>query len=182
VGLDGVRAEIAFLQTRDGHGRLELTKFQMPSGQGGNRGARNEDGYRPLLCPRLRGDHRRASRAYRLTAPVRPPSNRPTDKASSMLLQRAAPVRRPGAHNGPRRGAGRPVMHCGWCLASPISAWRYAKPLVRLISSEVPFRASCWSVGAVDIQSPSPGERFIVAAQVFAIDPHAVTWLTSTDC
>ena len=31
VGLDGVRAEIAMLQTPDGHGRLELTKFHTPS-------------------------------------------------------------------------------------------------------------------------------------------------------
>ena len=31
VGLDGVRAEIAILQTQDAHGRLELTKFHTPS-------------------------------------------------------------------------------------------------------------------------------------------------------
>jgi catechol 2,3-dioxygenase-like lactoylglutathione lyase family enzyme len=36
VGLDGVRAELAILQTPDGHGRLELTKFHTPSIQGGN--------------------------------------------------------------------------------------------------------------------------------------------------
>ena len=39
VGLDGVRAEIAMLQTPDGHGRLELTKFHTPPTQGGNRHA-----------------------------------------------------------------------------------------------------------------------------------------------
>ena len=39
VGLDGVRAEIAVVQTPDGHGRLELTKFRTPSGQDGNRHA-----------------------------------------------------------------------------------------------------------------------------------------------
>ena len=39
VGLDGVRAEIAMLETPDGHGRLELTKFHAPSTQGGNRHA-----------------------------------------------------------------------------------------------------------------------------------------------
>jgi catechol 2,3-dioxygenase-like lactoylglutathione lyase family enzyme len=39
VGLDGVRAEIAILQTPDGHGRLELTKFHSPSTLGGNRHA-----------------------------------------------------------------------------------------------------------------------------------------------
>lgn len=33
VGLEGVRAEIAMLQTKDGHGRIELSKFHSPSGQ-----------------------------------------------------------------------------------------------------------------------------------------------------
>jgi len=36
VGLDGVRTNFAFLQTPDGHGRLELIKFQAPPTQGGN--------------------------------------------------------------------------------------------------------------------------------------------------
>jgi len=35
VGLEGVRAEIAMLETPDGHGRLELSKFHAPSGRGG---------------------------------------------------------------------------------------------------------------------------------------------------
>jgi len=39
VGLEGVRAEIAMLETPDGHGRLELTKFHAPSGPGGDRHA-----------------------------------------------------------------------------------------------------------------------------------------------
>ena len=39
VGLEGVRAEIAVVQTPDGPGRLELTKFHTPSDQGGNRHA-----------------------------------------------------------------------------------------------------------------------------------------------
>jgi 4-hydroxyphenylpyruvate dioxygenase-like putative hemolysin len=39
VGLDGVRAAIVMLQTPDGHGRLELTKFHSPSTQGDNRHA-----------------------------------------------------------------------------------------------------------------------------------------------
>lgn len=30
VGLDGVRAEIAMMQTPDGHGRVELSKFHTP--------------------------------------------------------------------------------------------------------------------------------------------------------
>jgi catechol 2,3-dioxygenase-like lactoylglutathione lyase family enzyme len=39
VGLDGVRAEIAMMQTPDGNGRLELVKFHSPSSQGDNRHA-----------------------------------------------------------------------------------------------------------------------------------------------
>ena len=39
VALEGVRAEIAIVQTPDGQGRLELTKFHTPSTQGGNRHA-----------------------------------------------------------------------------------------------------------------------------------------------
>ena len=39
VGLEGVRAEIAMLQTPDGHGRIELAKFHAPSGPGGERHA-----------------------------------------------------------------------------------------------------------------------------------------------
>jgi catechol 2,3-dioxygenase-like lactoylglutathione lyase family enzyme len=35
VGLEGVRAQIAMVETPDGHGRLELTKFHAPSGRGG---------------------------------------------------------------------------------------------------------------------------------------------------
>jgi catechol 2,3-dioxygenase-like lactoylglutathione lyase family enzyme len=37
VGLEGVRAEIAMMETPDGHGRLELTKFHAPSGDDGDR-------------------------------------------------------------------------------------------------------------------------------------------------
>ena len=36
VGLEGVRAEIAMMETPDGHGRLELTKFHAPPAQGGD--------------------------------------------------------------------------------------------------------------------------------------------------
>lgn len=35
VGLEGVRAEIAMLETPDGHGRVELAKFLAPSARGG---------------------------------------------------------------------------------------------------------------------------------------------------
>ncbi len=39
VGLEGVRAEIVMVETPDGHGRLELTKFHAPSGRGGDQHA-----------------------------------------------------------------------------------------------------------------------------------------------
>jgi catechol 2,3-dioxygenase-like lactoylglutathione lyase family enzyme len=39
VGLDGVQAEIAMVQTPDGHGRIELAKFHKPSGQLGDSSA-----------------------------------------------------------------------------------------------------------------------------------------------
>jgi catechol 2,3-dioxygenase-like lactoylglutathione lyase family enzyme len=39
VGLEGVRAEIAMMETPDGHGRLELTKFHAPSSRSGDRHA-----------------------------------------------------------------------------------------------------------------------------------------------
>jgi catechol 2,3-dioxygenase-like lactoylglutathione lyase family enzyme len=39
VGLEGVRADIVMLETPDGHGRLELTKFHAPLGQDGGRHA-----------------------------------------------------------------------------------------------------------------------------------------------
>lgn len=34
VGLDGVRSDIAMMRTPDGHGRLELSKFQRPTATG----------------------------------------------------------------------------------------------------------------------------------------------------
>jgi catechol 2,3-dioxygenase-like lactoylglutathione lyase family enzyme len=37
VGLEGVRAQIAMLQTPDGHGRVELSKFHTPSTEVDNR-------------------------------------------------------------------------------------------------------------------------------------------------
>ncbi len=36
VGLEGVQADCAMLETPDGHGRLELAKFHAPSGPGGD--------------------------------------------------------------------------------------------------------------------------------------------------
>jgi catechol 2,3-dioxygenase-like lactoylglutathione lyase family enzyme len=39
VGLEGVRANIAMMQTPDGHGRIELAKFHAPAGRGGDRRA-----------------------------------------------------------------------------------------------------------------------------------------------
>jgi 4-hydroxyphenylpyruvate dioxygenase-like putative hemolysin len=50
VGLEGVRADIATMQTPDGNGRLELTKFHSPSNQGDNRHARaNTPGIRHVV-------------------------------------------------------------------------------------------------------------------------------------
>jgi catechol 2,3-dioxygenase-like lactoylglutathione lyase family enzyme len=49
VGLDGVRAEMAFLQTPDGHGRLELTTFRAPpSGDGDLEAPANAPGIRHI--------------------------------------------------------------------------------------------------------------------------------------
>jgi catechol 2,3-dioxygenase-like lactoylglutathione lyase family enzyme len=39
VGLDGVRAELAMMQTPDGHGRVELVKFHAPPTRPGERQA-----------------------------------------------------------------------------------------------------------------------------------------------
>jgi hypothetical protein len=36
VGLEGVRVDVAMLQTPDGHGRLELMKFHAPPARGGD--------------------------------------------------------------------------------------------------------------------------------------------------
>jgi catechol 2,3-dioxygenase-like lactoylglutathione lyase family enzyme len=49
VGLEGVRAEIAMMQTPDGHGQLELAKFHAPPGPGSERHApANTPGIRHL--------------------------------------------------------------------------------------------------------------------------------------
>ncbi len=49
VGLEAVRAEIAIMQTPDGSGRLELTKFHTPPDQGDNRHAQaNTPGIRHI--------------------------------------------------------------------------------------------------------------------------------------
>jgi catechol 2,3-dioxygenase-like lactoylglutathione lyase family enzyme len=49
VGLEGVRAELAMMQTPDGNGRLELVKFHSPSSQSDNRHApANATGIRHL--------------------------------------------------------------------------------------------------------------------------------------
>jgi len=47
VGLEGVRVEIAMMETPDGHGRLELAKFHAPSGPDG-------DGHAPANTPGIR--------------------------------------------------------------------------------------------------------------------------------
>jgi catechol 2,3-dioxygenase-like lactoylglutathione lyase family enzyme len=49
VGLEGVRSEIAMLQTPDGHGRVELSKFHCPSNEVDNPHARaNAPGIRHI--------------------------------------------------------------------------------------------------------------------------------------
>jgi catechol 2,3-dioxygenase-like lactoylglutathione lyase family enzyme len=47
VGLEGVRTEVAFMQTPDGNGRLELIKFHSPLHQG-------DDRHEPANTPGLR--------------------------------------------------------------------------------------------------------------------------------
>ncbi len=47
VGLEGVQSEFAFVQTPDGHGRLELTKYHTPPSPSGDRHA-------PANAPGLR--------------------------------------------------------------------------------------------------------------------------------
>src|SRR5882757_114132 len=49
VGLEGVRSELAMMETPDGHGRVELVKFHAPSGPSGDRNApANAPGIRHL--------------------------------------------------------------------------------------------------------------------------------------
>ena len=49
VGLEGVRSELAMMETPDGHGRVELAKFHAPPGPGGDRHApANTPGIRHL--------------------------------------------------------------------------------------------------------------------------------------
>jgi catechol 2,3-dioxygenase-like lactoylglutathione lyase family enzyme len=47
VGLEGVRADLAMMQTPDGNARLELAKFHSPSNQG-------DDGHAPANTPGIR--------------------------------------------------------------------------------------------------------------------------------
>jgi catechol 2,3-dioxygenase-like lactoylglutathione lyase family enzyme len=82
VGLEGVRAEIAMVETPDGHGRLELTKFHTPSGPGRRPACAGEH-------PRPGGDHRRAGGADRLRAPAgrQPPRQRQWSSRGRILLR-----------------------------------------------------------------------------------------------
>jgi catechol 2,3-dioxygenase-like lactoylglutathione lyase family enzyme len=51
VGLEGVRVDVAMLETSDGHGRLELMKFHAPPARGGDRNApANTPGIRRVAC------------------------------------------------------------------------------------------------------------------------------------
>ena len=47
VGLEGVRTDVAFMQTPDGHGRLELIKFRAPPHHG-------DDAHAPANAPGIR--------------------------------------------------------------------------------------------------------------------------------
>jgi catechol 2,3-dioxygenase-like lactoylglutathione lyase family enzyme len=58
-GLEGVRAGIAMMQTPDGNGRLELTKFHSPSNEGDKRHAAGEHAGYPPRRIRRRGHRRR---------------------------------------------------------------------------------------------------------------------------
>jgi catechol 2,3-dioxygenase-like lactoylglutathione lyase family enzyme len=66
VGLQDVRADIAMMETPDGHGRLELTKYHSPSIHGDNgHAAANVPGIRPC---RVRGERHRRRRCSRARA------------------------------------------------------------------------------------------------------------------
>jgi hypothetical protein len=88
MGLDGVRAEIAMLETPDGHGRLELTKFHAPLGPGGaelvGEVERYEDTYRLCYVRGPEGTHRRAGAADRLRAPARGQAARQRSETAPM--------------------------------------------------------------------------------------------------
>jgi catechol 2,3-dioxygenase-like lactoylglutathione lyase family enzyme len=49
VGLEGVRVEVVFVRTPDGHGRLELTKFHAPTAVGAESTAPNTLGLRRIM-------------------------------------------------------------------------------------------------------------------------------------
>ena len=50
IGLEGVRSDVVMMQTPDGSGRLELSKFHSPSNPGGDRRpAANAPGHPPRL-------------------------------------------------------------------------------------------------------------------------------------
>lgn len=48
VGLEGVRVDVVFVRTPDGHGRLELTKFHKPTALSGESTAPNTLGIRRI--------------------------------------------------------------------------------------------------------------------------------------
>jgi catechol 2,3-dioxygenase-like lactoylglutathione lyase family enzyme len=49
VGLEGVRVDIVFVRTPDGHGRLELTKFHAPAAVSAESTAPNTLGLRRIM-------------------------------------------------------------------------------------------------------------------------------------
>ncbi len=72
VWLEGVRAEIAMVETPDGHGRLELTKFHTPSGRGGDRHAPANISEPIGTLPQHRGCVQRPLRPLRRHGSVKP--------------------------------------------------------------------------------------------------------------
>ena len=80
VGLEGVRTEVGFMQTPDGHAQLELIKFNSPSYQGDNRLA----GY--VVPTRVsRAAHSRSRRANFCTLPVEVFGSGPNSMTSGHL-------------------------------------------------------------------------------------------------
>ena len=69
IGLDGVRADIAFLRTSDGHGRVEVSTFQRPVATSGRAAGARERAGHPSHHVRRRLRRRGLRRGCAPTAP-----------------------------------------------------------------------------------------------------------------
>ena len=147
IGLDGVQAEIAMLQTPDGHGRLELVKFHSPPTQGGDRHApANTPGIRHLAFAR-RGHRRRRRRPAS-------PRHRARRRAGALRGQLPALLRpRP---RGDHRRAGREDR-----LTGPV---RRRPPTNRSTRQEV-MAATC-APRVIDIAFFGLEEDFLARARI----------------